>query len=1140
MPPKFAPLTQAAIHRMIKESVDATIAAELARHANAGNDARGYGPVRGPVELRRWFEKTESIFGISECVEGKKVKFTAAIMQGPALTWWNAKGEVTSSRPANLNEAVRMAHKLMEQKSQAKDERILEGKKRKWENFQSGNSSGKSNHKDNSRQTLQNNQKKGNARAMTSAPTDGKVLSGSLLYCKEKSVATGANAQPILTCYDYGEQGHTRNRCPRKVKQEETGEVHGQAYAIKDVEPQGPNLVTVNHIFEIDLMLIELGTFDIIIGMDWLFKHDAVIVCGEKVVCIPYGNKMLIVESDKGESRLKVISRIKARKYVERGCHLFLAYVTEKKSNKKRREDVPVIQDFHEVFSDDLQGLPPPRKGAPVLFVKKKDRSFRICIDYRELNKLTVKNHYPLPRIDDLFDQLQARYGHFEFQVVPFGLTNTPVVFMDLMNRDEKEHGKHLKIVLELLKKERLYAKFSKCDFWLDSVQFLGHVIDRNGVHVDPAKIKAIKNWATPTTPMVVRQFLRLAGYYQKFIKGFSLISKPLTKLTQKDKKYEWGKEEEEAFQTLKQKLCSAPILALLEGTKDFVVYCDASLKGYGAVLMQREKVIALWRHYLYGTKCVVFTDHKSLQYILNQKELNLRQRRWIKMLSDYDYEIRYHPGKANVVADALSQKERNRPLRVRALMMTVQNDLPKQILEAQKEAMKRKNVKAENLGRLIKQIFEFLSDGTRCFGNRVWLSRFGGLRDLVMHESHKSKYSIHPRSNKMYQDLKLLYWWPNMKADIATYVSKCLTCAKVKSEHQKPSGLLQQPEIPVWKWERITMDFVSGLPRTPSEYYTIWVIVYRLIKSAHFLPMKNTDTMEKLTQLYLNEVVCRHGVPVSIISDRDSYFTSRFWKSLQKALGTNLDMNMLRAYVIDFRSSWDRHLPLVEFSYNNSYHASIKDAPYEALYGQKYRSPVCWSEVRDSQLTGPELIREMTEKIVQIKNRLLTTRSHQKSYADRRSKLLEFEVGDMVLLKVSPWKSAASFRKRGKLSPCYIGPFKILARVGPVAYTLELPKELKGIHSTFHVLNLKKCLAEGDIVVLMDKIQLDDKLHMIEEPVEVFDKEVKRLKQSQIPIVKVRWNSQRGPEFTWECKDQIKNKYPRLFTSKDEARKSG
>ncbi|GJY88859.1 putative reverse transcriptase domain-containing protein [Tanacetum coccineum] len=385
---------------------------------------------------------------------------------------------------------------------------------------------------------------------------------------------------------------------------------------------------------------------------------------------------------------------------------------------------------------------------------------------------------------------------------------------------------------------------------------------------------------------------------------------------------------------------------------------------------------------------------------------------------------------------------------------------------------------------------------------NRVWLPRFDGLRDLVIHESHKSKYSIHPGSDKMYQDLNPLYWWTNMNADIATYVSKCLTYANVKSEHQKPAGLLQQPKIQVWKWERITM-----------------------ILKRHSMEIAHGDSLEK-------EIVYKHGVPVSIISDRDSHFISRSWRSLQEALGTNLDMStvyhpqtdgqsertiqmledMLHAYVIVFRSSWDRHLPLVEFSYNNSYHASIKAAPYEALYGKKCRSP--------------------------IKNRLLGARSYQKSYANKRLKPLEFKVGDMVLLKVSPWKGAMRFRKRKKLSPRYIGSFKILARVGPVAYTLELPEELKGIHSTFHVSNLKKCLAEGDIIVLMDDIQLDDKLHMIEEPVEIVDKEVKRLKQSRIPFVKVCWNSQRGPEFTWEREDQIKKKYPHLFTCKDKAKR--
>ncbi|GKB55291.1 putative reverse transcriptase domain-containing protein, partial [Tanacetum coccineum] len=367
----------------------------------------------------------------------------------------------------------------------------------------------------------------------------------------------------------------------------------------------------------------------------------------------------------------------------------------------------------------------------------------------------------------------------------------------------------------------------------------------------------------------------------------------------------------------------------------------------------------------------------------------------------------------------------------------------------------------------------------------------------------------------KMYQDLKKLYWWSNMKAEITTYVSKCLTCAKVKAEHQKPSGILQQPEIPEWKWEKITMDFVSGLSRTPSGYDSIWVIVDRLTKSGHFFPMKKTDSIEKLTQLYLKEIVCKHGVPTSIISDRDRLFTSRFWKSLQEALGTQLDMStayhpeidgqskrtiqmledMLRAFVIDFGSSWDRHLPLVEFSYNNSYHASIKAAPFESLYGQK--------------------------KDYSNQESVANCQKPSKSYADVRRKPMEFQVGDMVMLKVSPWKGVIRFGRpgklkvspwkgvirfgrRGKLSPQYIGPFKIIERIGPVVYKLELLNKLRGIHSTFHVSNLKKCLADENLVIPLEEIQLEDKLHFIEEPVEIMDREVKQLKQSQIPIVKV------------------------------------
>ncbi|GJU70214.1 reverse transcriptase domain-containing protein [Tanacetum coccineum] len=904
---------------------------------------------------------------------------------------------------------------------------------------------------------------------------------------------------------------------------------------------RGCTLNLQNHMFKIDLLPIELGSFDVIVRMDWMAEHHAEVVCYEKYIRVPYRNDMLIVQGErsgvKNESRLEVISSIRTQGYIDKGCQVFLVQLMKKEGtevSEKRIEDVPFFRDFPEVFPKDFLGLPPTRQvefhielipgaapvarvpyrlapaemkelaehlkelsnkgfirpssspwGAPILFVKKKDGSFRMCIDYRELNKLTVKNRYPLPRIDDLFDQLKGssiyskidlrsgyhqlrvreedipktafrtRYEHYEFQVMPFGLTNAPTIFMDLINRvckpyldkfvivfiddiliysrNEKEHEEHLKTILELLKKEELYVKFSKCEFWI--------------------------NMASPTTPSEIRQFLGLAGYYRRFIKGYSKIAKPMTELTQKNQRFNWGEEQETTFQFLKQKLCVAPFLALPEGSDDFVVYCDASIKGLGAVLMQRKKVIAyasrqlkvheknytthdlelgavvfalkIWRHYLYGTKS----------------------------------------GKV-------------KPIRVKALVMTIGLDLPLRILEAQKEVVKVENIEAKDVGGMLKKL-EARTDGTLCLDNRSWLPFYCDTRSLIMDESHKSKYSIHPGSDKMYHDLKMLYWWPNMKAEIATYVSKCLTCAKVKAEHQWPFGLLVQPDIPEWKWEKITMDFVTKLPKTAAGSDSIWVIVDRLTKSAHFLPMKETDSTEKLMRLYMKEIVARHGIPVSIISDRDSHFTLRVWQSLHKALGTQLNLStayhpqtdgqsertiqtledMLRACVIDFGNGWDRHLPLVEFSYNNSYHTSIKAAPFEALYGRKCRSPVCWAEVGEAQLTGPEIIHETTEKIFKIRDRMQAARDRQKSYADKRRRPLEFEVGD------------------------------------------------------------KKCLSDDTLVIPLEEIQLDDKLNFVEEPVEIMDRKVKQLKRSRKPIVKVRWN------YTWECEDQFREEYPHLFT---------
>ncbi|GJT84750.1 reverse transcriptase domain-containing protein [Tanacetum coccineum] len=556
------------------------------------------------------------------------------------------------------------------------------------------------------------------------------------------------------------------------------------------------------------------------------------------------------------------------------------------------------------------------------------------------------------------------------------------------------------------------------------------------------------------------------------------------------------GAEREEAFQTLKNNLCDAPILSLPDGVEDFVVYCDASNQGLGCVLMQRNKVIAYasrqlkiheknytthdlelgavvfalktWRHYLYGTKSVIYTDHKSLQHIFDQKELNMRQRRWIELFSDYECEIRYHPGKANVVADALSRKERVKPKRVRAMAMTIQSGVKGMILAAQGEAFNQENVFAERLHGLDQQM-ERKGDGSLYFMDRIWVPLVGGVRTVIMDEAHKSRYSVHPGADKMYYDLRDMYWWPGMKRDIATYVSECLTCAKVKAEHQRPSGLLQQPEIPEWKWESITMDFITKLPRTRNGHDAIWVVVDRLTKSAHFLAIREDYSTEKLARLYTDEIVARHGNKTlrNAIGYEHDLSPSDRWFSVECAYNSDW-LLMVMLWACRDRLRW----------YNSDVEGYVKGV-----------SPVLWAEIVEGSLIGLELVQEMTDKVVVINEKLQAVRDHQKSYADNGHKMTEYEVGENVLLKVSPWKGVMHFGKKGKLAPRYVEPFKILERIGPVAYRLRFPEELIGVHDTFHVSNLKKCLGNANLHVPLNEIKIYKTICFVEEPVEIMDR---------------------------------------------------
>ena len=1055
-----------------------------------------------------------------------------------------------------------------------------------------------------------------------------------------------------------------------------------------------------------DLYPLSMMEFDVILGMDWLSHHKAQIDCTDKTVrfCVP-GEAELCFRGSKPLNQPKMVSALSARRLLRKGCLGYLAYVRDVQKIVQNMEDIPVVCEYQDVFPDELPGIPPDREiefsidlvpeavpvskvpyrmapaelkelkeqlqelldrgfirpstspwGAPVLFVKKKDGSMRLCIDYRELNKLTVKNKYPLPRIDDLFNQLKGaqhfskidlrsgyhqlkvkkedipktafrtRYGHYEFVVMSFGLTNAPAAFMDLMNRvfrpfvdqfvivfiddilvyskSKEEHEQHLREVFETLRRAQLYAKFSKCEFWKDEVAFLGHIVGREGVSVDPSKIKAIVDWERPTNVTEIRSFLGLAGYYRRFVEGFSKIAVPLTKLTHKNTKYVWSDECEQSFQELKARLTSAPILVLPDEGGSFVIFSDASGKGLGCVLMQGGKVIAygsrqlrpheqnypthdlelaavvfalkIWRHYLYGVTCEIFTDHKSLTYLFTQRELNMRQRRWLELIKDYDCSIKYHPGKANVVADALSRKGSGGA--VSALRLTAQKhiledleslgievisrgdravlaelrvepSLQERIRVAQMEDPELMRIRGE-VGNANRAEFRVDEQGALRFRDRLCVPNNEELKAEVLGSAHHSKFAVHPGGTKMFKDLQSTFWWNNMKREVAEFVAKCLVCQQVKAEHQRPAGLLQPLSIPEWKWESIGMDFVVGLPKTQKGMDSVWVIVDRLTKSAHFLAVRTSFSMDQLARLYLKEIVRLHGVPVSIVSDRDPRFTSRFWKSLQKAMGSGLDFStafhpqsdgqtertnqtmedMLRACVLDYGGSWDEHLPLVEFVYNNSYQASIQMAPYEALYGRRCRSPLCWDEVGEARLLGPDLVRATAEKVKVIRERMKAAQDRQKSQADAKRQDREFSIGEHVFLKVSPWRGVKRFGKRGKLSPRFVGPFEILDRVGNLAYRVALPPDWEQMHNVFHVSLLRRYVRDPSHVIQYERVQPSADLSYEEVPVEILDRREQKLRTKVVPLVKVLWRNHAVEEATWELEETMRAKYPELF----------
>ncbi|KAL6323506.1 hypothetical protein AAG906_039083 [Vitis piasezkii] len=778
----------------------------------------------------------------------------------------------------------------------------------------------------------------------------------------------------------------------------------------------------------VDLVLLELQDFDVILGIDSLASYLASADC--------FG-KRVIFEGKHVDKPLRMISALRASSLLRKCCQGFFSLYDLPGLPPEREVDftidlalrtAPISKAPYRMVPMELKEPSVSPWGAPILFVKKNDGSMRLCIDYRELNKVTVRNKYPLPRIDDLFDQLQGAC---------------------VFSKIDLRSGYHrLRVRSEYVPKTDFRTRYGHYEFLflLDKVSFLGHVVTNNGISVDPGKVDAVSNWRRLNTVIEIRSFLRLAGYYRRFIEGFSKIALPLTRLTQKGVKFEWSNDCERSFQELKNRLVTAPILII-----------SSSSRG------------------------------------------------WIELLKDYDCIIQYHLGKVNVVADVLSMKfvgslaairgcQRQllgdlRSLQVHMRVLDsgalvanfrVQPDLVGRIKALQKNDLNLVQL-MEEVKKGSKPDFVLSDDGILRFRTKLCVPNDGDLRRELLKKAHCSRLAIHPRGTKMYKDLRQNYWWSSIKRDNVQF-------------HQQPIGFLQPLSIPEWKWEHITMDFVTGLPRTLDN--AIWVIVDRLTKSAHFLPMKVNFSMDRLASLYIKEI--------------RSSLTSRFWHSLQKALGTKLSFNTAfhPACALDLKGNWDDYLPLVEFAYNNSFQASIGMAPFEALYGRRCRSPVCWDDVGEKKLLGLELVQLTVEKVSLIKERLKAAQSRQKSYADNRKRDLEFEVGDHVFLKVSP------------MNPRFVGPFEVLERVGTLAYKVVLPPSLSKIHNVFHVSTLKKYIYDPSHVVELEPIQIYKDLTYEEVPVQIVDVMDTVLRHVVVKLVKVQWSNHK----------EMREKHSQLF----------